>query len=97
MNVHLGDGLNHFVEAMIATGEYQTQSEVLREGLRLLKEREELRSLRIEHLKKEIGIGIAQIEKGEYQTFNDRSLKKHFENIKSRGLSRKSVATKKSK
>jgi putative addiction module CopG family antidote len=38
MNVNLGPVLVQFVAELLKTGHYQTQSEVLREGLRLLKE-----------------------------------------------------------
>ncbi len=41
MNVSLGDKWEHFVDSKVKSGDFQTASEVLREGLRLL-EREEL-------------------------------------------------------
>lgn len=41
MNVSLGTRWERFVEEKVLSGDYQTASEVLREGLRLL-EREEL-------------------------------------------------------
>ncbi len=36
MNVHLGETFDKFVAELIASGEYQSQSEVVREGLRLV-------------------------------------------------------------
>lgn len=36
MNVHLGETFDQFVTELIESGLYQSQSEVLREGLRLL-------------------------------------------------------------
>ncbi len=44
----------------------QSQSEVVREGLRLLKEREELKKLRLAGLRKEIAIGSEQAGRGEF-------------------------------
>jgi len=41
MNVSLGQRWEHFVEGKVKSGDYQTASEVLRDGLRLL-EKEEL-------------------------------------------------------
>jgi antitoxin ParD1/3/4 len=41
MNVSLGEKWEQFVEGKVNSGDYQTASEVLREGLRLL-EKEEL-------------------------------------------------------
>lgn len=58
MNVHLGETFDKFVVELIASGLYQSQSEVIREGLRLLKEREDLRKLRLEELRKEIQRGL---------------------------------------
>jgi putative addiction module CopG family antidote len=47
MNVNLGTVFDNFIAELLETGTYQTQSEVVREGLRLLKEREELKQLRL--------------------------------------------------
>lgn len=66
MNVHLGAVFDEFVADLLKTGHYQTQSEVVREGLRLLKEREELKQLRLAELRKEIAAGIAQADRGEF-------------------------------
>ncbi len=66
MNVHLGPVLDDFVAGLLESGYYQTQSEVLREGLRLLKEREDLKQLRLSDLRKEIAIGSEQADRGEF-------------------------------
>jgi antitoxin ParD1/3/4 len=44
----------------------RTQSEILREGLRLLKEKEELKQLRFAELRKEIATGSAEADRGEF-------------------------------
>jgi len=69
MNVHLGETLDKFVAELIASGLYQSQSEVIREGLRLLKEREDLRKLKLEQLRRDIHKGIDQLENGEFSTY----------------------------
>lgn len=73
MNVNLGSVLDQFVADLLRTGLYQTQSEILREGLRLLKEREDVKKLRLSELRKEIATGIEQADRGEFvdgeQTF----------------------------
>lgn len=61
-----GPVLDQFVADFLKTGHYQTQSEILREGLRLLKEKEELKQLRLAELRKEIGIGSAEAARGEF-------------------------------
>lgn len=40
MTVDLGDELREFVESLIASGDYRTQSEVVRDSLRLLREQQ---------------------------------------------------------
>ena len=66
MNVHLGPVLDEFVAGLLRSGYYQTQSEVLREGLRLLKEREDLKLLRLADLRREIAVGSEQADRGEF-------------------------------
>lgn len=75
MNVHLGETLDKFVAKLIDKGLYQSQSEVIREGLRLLKEREDLRELRLEELRREIQIGIDQADRGELTPFDVEDIK----------------------
>ena len=73
MNVNLGAVFDKFIGELLKTGLYQSQSEVVREGLRLLKEREELKNRRLAELRKEIAIGSEQADRGEFvdgeQTF----------------------------
>jgi antitoxin ParD1/3/4 len=66
MNVNLGAVLDKFIADLLKSGMYQSQSEVVREGLRLLKEREELKRLRLAELRKEIAIGSEQADRGEF-------------------------------
>ena len=66
MNVNLGPVLDQFVADMLGRGLYQTQSEILREGLRLLKEREDIKQLRLAELRREISIGEAEADRGEW-------------------------------
>ena len=66
VNVHLGSAFDEFVAELLKSGYYQTQSEVLREGLRLLKDREEMKQMRLAELRKEIAVGSAQADRGEF-------------------------------
>ncbi|HCC57083.1 MAG TPA: type II toxin-antitoxin system ParD family antitoxin [Solibacterales bacterium] len=66
MNVNLGSVFDQFVADLLGTGLYQSQSEILREGLRLLKEREDLKQLRLAELRREIAIGSEQADRGEF-------------------------------
>lgn len=95
MNVNLGETFDQFIADLIKSGLYQSQSEVVREGLRLLKEREDLRKIRIAQLRAEIDQGIVQIESGKFETHDGESLKKALQASKSRG--RKRLAEKKAR
>jgi len=66
MNANLGHVLEKFVGELLESGLYQSQSEVVREGLRLLKEREDLKKLRLVELHKEIALGSEQADRGEF-------------------------------
>ncbi|HXP89278.1 MAG TPA: type II toxin-antitoxin system ParD family antitoxin [Bryobacteraceae bacterium] len=66
MNVNLGPVFDNFITDLLKTGLYQSQSEVVREGLRVLKEREELKTIRLAELRKEIAIGSGQADRGEF-------------------------------
>jgi len=66
MNVNLGPVFDEFVAEMLGSGLYQSQSEILREGLRLLKEREDLKRLRLAGLSNEIRRGVEQADRGEF-------------------------------
>ena len=65
MNITLTSELKQFVIKMMRSGLYQSESEVVSEGLRLLKENEELQTLRLEELKKDILVGIEQADRNE--------------------------------
>ena len=66
MNVNLGAVFDKFIAEMLKSGMYQSQSEVVRDALRLLKEREELKRLRLAELRRQIAIGSEQGDRGEF-------------------------------
>ena len=66
INVNLGTVFDKFIAQLLKTGMYQSQSEVAREGLRLLKEREDLKNLRLAELRKKIAIGSEQADRGQF-------------------------------
>ena len=64
MKVSLTRKLQKFIDERVKTGLYQTPSEVVREGLRLLKQRDDQHQSRLEALRTDIAIGIAQANGG---------------------------------
>jgi antitoxin ParD1/3/4 len=69
MNVSLTPELENFVNEKVKSGLYNSASEVLRESLRLLKERDMLKEIQLNELRREIMIGVDQIRNGEYTTY----------------------------
>jgi antitoxin ParD1/3/4 len=65
VNVSLTPQLEDLIRAKVESGLYHTASEVVREGLRLLEERDRLRAMRMEELRAKIQLGIDQAEAGE--------------------------------
>jgi antitoxin ParD1/3/4 len=58
MNVSLTTELEKWVQSKVESGIYTSASEVIREGLRLLKEQDALREIRLTELRREIQQGI---------------------------------------
>jgi len=65
MNVSIGPDFEDYVRSKVESGEYATASEVVRDGLRLLREKELLCEARLKSLRGEIQKGIDQLDRGE--------------------------------
>ena len=85
MNISLTSQLEEFIRRKVNSGLYHSASEVVREALRLLEERDRLREMRLKILRKEIQEGIDQIEHGEYTEYDEQSLGDFFEGIRIEG------------
>jgi len=65
-NVVLSEHQHDLVEALVESGRYQNASEVLREGLRLIEQRERLEAAKLKALKEAVDQGWAAISAGDY-------------------------------
>jgi antitoxin ParD1/3/4 len=65
MNVSLTPELEKLVASKVESGRYQSASEVIREGLRLLDDQDRLRELHLSEVKKKIQTGLDQLNRGE--------------------------------
>jgi len=76
MNFSLTPELEEFISKLVKTGLYQTGSEVVREALRLLKERQDLQGLRLQQLKKDIQAGLDEAREGKASSLSLKDIKK---------------------
>jgi antitoxin ParD1/3/4 len=84
MNISLTPELEQYVNGKVQGGMYHSASEVIREGLRLLKEKDELHQRKLEELRREIQIGIDQADQGQVKPLTDELVR----DIKDRGRKR---------
>jgi len=84
MNVSLSHEMESWIQQKVASGLYQSASEVVREALRLLHEREQLHEMRVAELRRELAIGLSQLEEGRAKPFDDSAL----QDIKRKGRAR---------
>ena len=68
-NVVLTDHQSSLVDALVKSGRYQNASEVLREGLRLVEQKEAEDTYRLEALRAAVQLGISDIEQGRFKAF----------------------------
>ncbi|HCC5867002.1 TPA: type II toxin-antitoxin system ParD family antitoxin [Klebsiella aerogenes] len=65
MTVDVGDDLREFIDSLVKSGDYRTQSEVMRDALRLLKEKQA--ESRLQQLRDLLAEGISS---GDAMTWN---------------------------
>lgn len=81
MNVSLTPELERLVNEKVESGLYQTASEVVREALRLLKERDQAREQQLA----DVQAGFDHLARGKGRVFDKTSGRQLAERIKSRG------------
>jgi antitoxin ParD1/3/4 len=65
MNVSLTPELEQLIHKKVETGLYLSASEVVREALRLLEERDKLQAMKVDEIRSQIQVGIDQADGGE--------------------------------
>lgn len=68
-NVVLTDHQAKLVEQLVESGRYQNASEVLRDGLRLVEQRETDHATKLQALRDAVQLGVDSIEAGRYTVF----------------------------
>ena len=74
MNITLTPQLKAMVDKRVASGRYQSASEVVREALRNLDEQDRLRKARIKKLRKEIELGLDDLRNGRVSLIDENTL-----------------------
>lgn len=65
MNVSLTPELERLIHDRVESGRYHSASEVVREALRLLEERDELRRHRLADVRNQVAAGLASLDRGQ--------------------------------
>jgi len=69
-NVVLTERQAEMIERLVSLGRYQNASEVLRDGLRLIEDREAREKARLTALREAARVGVGDIESGRFRTFD---------------------------
>ena len=81
-NVVLTEHQASLIEQLVTSGRYQNASEVLREGLRMVEQREKEDANRLLALREAMELGMADFEAGRYKQFDTKeSLRAHLKSI----------------
>ena len=71
MTIHLSGDREQLVRALIQSGRYASEDEVIAQALRLLQERDDQAKLAV--LRREIAVGIEQADRGELEPFDPQA------------------------
>ncbi len=81
-NVALTEHQEALIEMLVQSGRYQNAGEVLREGLRLVENREVEEATKLETLRAAAQLGVSALERGEFKEFpNGLALLSHLNKI----------------
>jgi antitoxin ParD1/3/4 len=72
-NVVLTERQETLIEALVQSGRYQNASEVMREGLRLVENREVEEATKLDALRAAAFLGVSALDRGEFKEFADAS------------------------
>jgi antitoxin ParD1/3/4 len=86
-NVVLTDYQASVLELLVKSGRYQNASEVLRDGLRLIEQRDAEDTARLEALRGAVRVGIADFDHGRFTTFEEsETLETHLASVANKAI-----------
>lgn len=75
MTIPISPEMETLVHEKLASGQYASASELVSEALRLLKERDDYQRYRLEQLRRDIAVGVAQSDLGESEPLDIEQIK----------------------
>jgi antitoxin ParD1/3/4 len=88
-NVVLTERQEELIESLVKSGRYQNASEVLRDGLRLLEQREAEEAGKLEALRAAARIGVGALDRGEFKEFRTvEDLRAYLNDLSDKVISR---------
>jgi antitoxin ParD1/3/4 len=88
-NVVLTKRQEELIETLVESGRYQNASEVLRDGLRLVEQREAEDATKLEVLREAARVGGATLDRGEFKEFkNVEDLQAYLNDVSEKVISK---------
>jgi len=73
--ISLNDEDQHFLEEVVKSGRYGSESEVVAEALAEFRVREAIRAAKLDELRAKVRVGIEQADRGEFVEFTAEDVK----------------------
>ena len=88
-NVVLSEHQQELVETLVQSGRYQNASEILRDGLRLVEQRDAEDSSKLKALKAAARVGVGALDRGEFKEFrNTEDLQAYLNDLSEKVISK---------
>ena len=88
-NVVLTERQEELIEALVKSGRYQNASEVLRDGLRLVEQREVEDAGKVKALRTAARVGLGALDRGEFKEFRSvEDLQSYLNDLAEKVISR---------
>jgi antitoxin ParD1/3/4 len=88
-NVVLTERQEELIEALVKSGRYQNASEVLRDGLRLVEQREAEDESKLKALRAAARVGVSALDRGEFKEFESiRDLQAYLNDLSEKVISK---------
>jgi Arc/MetJ-type ribon-helix-helix transcriptional regulator len=78
--------IGEFVEKQIALGQYQSEDDLVVDAIRIMREVQ----VQQQQFAEDVRQGMEQLERGEFNRYDENGLRKRFEELKNRALRRSS-------